>query len=125
MDLDALPIHDPEHAYEQMGCDAEKGKVLLCKLSAIALRDIPPKLSKLLAAMEEGDLQEAGAVAHNLKSSVSHVGAPAIFAACKRAEAACREGCQADAEEMVGWIYGHWPALQVILEEYAGDDDGA
>lgn len=122
---DSLPVHDPEHAFRQMGCGPEKGRELLTKLVRLALQDVPAKMTKLLGAMEQGDLAEAGAIAHNLKSSVSHLGAPAMFEALRATETACREGRREEAEEQVGWIYAHWPLLESELRAAYREDPGA
>lgn len=115
MDYNTLPTFDMEHACAQMGCKPERSRGLLAKLIPLALNDIPPKMTQLLAAMDSGDLHEAGVAAHSLKGSVSHLGAPAMFEALKTTEAACREGRREEAEEAIGWAYGHWPALEAEL----------
>jgi PAS domain S-box-containing protein len=85
---------------------------VLAEVVQIYLDEAPAHRARLRAALDAGDLAEAGRVAHALKSASFNVGAKALGELCRRLERQCKEGQAAGLAELVA-------AVENMLERVA------
>ena len=72
----------------------------------------------LLAALASGDLREAGALAHKLKSSSRSVGALALGELCERIESAGLAGQQVEVVALGPALASHWREVAAAIEAW-------
>jgi signal transduction histidine kinase/HPt (histidine-containing phosphotransfer) domain-containing protein/CheY-like chemotaxis protein len=93
IDLDVI------QSLKELGGDDEPS--LLAELIELFTSDTPQRLARMLAAVESGDFDEAGRIAHALKSSCGNLGAVAMADLCRTIEHSCREGSVDDVPSLV------------------------
>jgi HPt (histidine-containing phosphotransfer) domain-containing protein len=91
--LDAVPVLDLEQVANIRGLGKPQVFERLCTM---LYASAPDALRRLEAALDSGDLEEAGAAAHALKSPVSNLGGRRFASLLERCECAARE--QSDLE---------------------------
>jgi PAS domain S-box-containing protein len=100
----------------------EDGTVLI-EVLQMYLDEAPSQRARLRAAIEGGDLAEAGRVSHALKSASFNVGAKALGEMCKRLERQCKDGQDAGLADLVAAIDSLFdrvaPALRAEMKQPA------
>jgi two-component system sensor kinase len=102
-----LPPRAPSAVLDRLGGDEE----LLAELAALFLREYPPMMENIRAALASQDAEALFRAAHTLKGSVGVFGAEEVVQAAVRLERMGRDNQHADAE-------GAWAALQAALARF-------
>ncbi|MBI5719167.1 MAG: response regulator [Burkholderiales bacterium] len=92
----------------------EDGTVL-AEVIQMYLAEAPAQRAALRAAIEAGDLAEAGRIAHALKSASFNVGAKALGEMCRRVERQCKDGQGAQGGGLVELV----AAIESMLDRVA------
>ncbi len=106
-------VFDRAQAMEATGGDED----LLHEIVGIFVEDCPRMIEELGAAIRAGDPDTARRAAHTLKGSVSVLGARALAAAAKEAEAHARVGDLEAAAAAFAHIEEEAARLAPVLEE--------
>jgi two-component system, sensor histidine kinase and response regulator len=106
-------VFDRAQAMEATGGDEE----LLQEIVGIFVEDCPRMIEELGAAIGAGDTEAARRAAHTLKGSVSVLGAKALAAAAKEAEAHARAGDLDSAANAFARVEEEAARLAPVLEE--------
>jgi len=85
---------------------------VLAEVIQMYLDEAPAHRARLRAALDAGDLAEAGRVAHALKSASLNVGAKGLGELCRRLERQCKDGRAAGLTDLVA-------AVESMLERVA------
>jgi len=100
----------------------EDGTVL-AEVIQMYLDEAPSQRARLRAAIESGDLAEAGRIAHALKSASFNVGAKALGEMCRRLERQCKDGHGIGLADLVAAIESMFdrvaPALRAEMKQPA------
>jgi HPt (histidine-containing phosphotransfer) domain-containing protein len=86
---------------------------VLTEVLDLFCRDVPPRLSRLAAAADAGDMAAAERVAHSIKGSAANIGARALQEASRVVEDAARRG------DIVG-VQANVPAVHTELARVIG-----
>ncbi len=96
------------------------GRDVLGKVVEHFLRQAPEDVSRMRAALEEGDAQKLRSLAHGLKSASANLGAVEFSASCARLESLTREGSLSAAPAFLQSLEDSLPALLDALERASG-----
>jgi HPt (histidine-containing phosphotransfer) domain-containing protein len=110
------PAIDPANVAELRGLPDEEGHDLLARLAGMFREDAPPVLDELGVAVERGDFQAIGRLAHSLKGSSAYFGAHHFQSLCVEAEMAGRAGQLAPISELLPAIRAELHRVFAALE---------
>jgi signal transduction histidine kinase/HPt (histidine-containing phosphotransfer) domain-containing protein/DNA-binding response OmpR family regulator len=112
IDLDVI------QSLKELGGESDTG--LLGELVELFNSDTPQRLERLVAAVDSGDFEEAGRVAHSLKSSCGNLGAIVMAELCRSIEHSCREGSVESVPSLVRESQSEYERVRHALNQQLG-----
>jgi HPt (histidine-containing phosphotransfer) domain-containing protein/signal transduction histidine kinase/DNA-binding response OmpR family regulator len=112
IDLDVI------QSLRELGGESDTG--LLGELVELFNSDTPQRLERLIAAVDSGDFDEAGRVAHSLKSSCGNLGAVVMVELCRSIEHSCRDGSVDGVPSLVRESQSEYERVRTALNQQLG-----